>query len=140
MRKNLTMTLIVTAVTLTSVFLAGCGSAGQAGAGIGALAGAGIGQLAGGSTEATLIGAAIGGGAGYMVGNEHDKKQERKRTDQEIAYVRDEMNYVNVNMTNSNGSISQVRLKKHGVGYVGTRGEYYDHLPSSEELRPVYGF
>ena len=97
-------------------------------------------ELAGGSTEATLIGAAIGGGAGYMIGNEQDKKQERRRTQEEIAYVRDEMNYVTVNMTNSNGSISQVRLKKHGVGYVGTRGEYYDHLPSSEELRPVYGF
>ena len=84
-----------------TVFLAGCRSAGQAGAGIGALAGAGIGQLAGGSTEATLIGAAIGGGAGYMIGNEQDKKHQTKRTQAEVAYVRDEMNYVTVNMTNS---------------------------------------
>jgi len=57
-----------------------------------------------------------------------------------MASIREEMNYATVNMTNSNGSISQVRLRKQGVGYVGTRGEYYDHLPTSEELRPIYGF
>lgn len=129
-------TLIATIVTLAVVLIAGCQSAGQAGAGIGALAGAGIGQLAGGSTEATLIGAAIGGGAGYMIGNEQDKK----RTRAEQAYIREEMSYVTVNMTNSNNSISQVRLRKQGVGYVGTRGEYYDHLPTGDELRPIYGF
>jgi hypothetical protein len=136
MLKNLTTILIMAAVSLISVFVVGCESGGQAGAGIGALAGAGIGQLAGRSTEATLIGAAIGGGAGYMVGNEADKKQARA----ERAYLREEMSYVTVNMTNSNGSISQVRLRKYGVGYVGTRGEYYDHLPGGNELRPVYGF
>ena len=139
MRKNSTTTQIV-ALTLGLLFLAGCGSSGSTGAGIGALAGAGIGQLAGGSTEATLIGAAVGGGAGYIVGNEADKKSARKKTNAEMASIRQEMNYVTVNMTNSNGSISQVRLRKQGVGYVGTRGEYYDHLPTGEELRPVYGF
>lgn len=51
-----------------------------------------------------------------------------------------EMNTVTVNTTNSNGSVSQVRLRKQGVGYVGPRGEHYDHLPTNEELRPVYGF
>lgn len=133
--RNRTTTLIV-AATAGILLIAGCGSSASTGAGIGALAGAGIGQLAGGSTEATLIGAAVGGGAGYMVGNEVDKKKTRT----EMAGIREEMNYVTVNMTNSNGSISQVRLRKQGVGYVGTRGEYYDHLPTSEELRPVYGF
>ena len=125
---------------LGTLFIAGCGSNASTGAGIGALAGAGIGQLIGGNTEATLIGAAVGGGAGYMVGNEADKKKARRRNDAEIAAVRAEMSYVTVNMTNSNGSISQVRLRKQGVGYVGTRGEYYDHLPTNEELRPIYGF
>lgn len=43
---------------------------GLAGVGIGALAG----QAIGGNTEATLIGAAIGAGAGYIIGNEQDKK------------------------------------------------------------------
>jgi hypothetical protein len=136
MIKNSTTILIVVAVGIGSMFVAGCESGGATGAGLGALAGAGIGQLAGRSTEATLIGAAVGGGAGYMVGNEADKKKVRA----EQAYIREEMHYVTVNMTNSNGSVSQVRLRKQGVGYVGTRGEYYDHLPTSEELRPVYGF
>jgi hypothetical protein len=50
------------------------------------------------------------------------------------------MSYVTVNITNSNGSVSQVLLRKQGVGYVGTRGEYYNTLPTGEQLRPVYGF
>ena len=49
------------------------------------------------------------------------------------------MNVVIVYVTNSNGSVSQVRLKKQGVGYVGPKGEYYNHLPTPEELKPVYG-
>lgn len=47
---------------------------------------------------------------------------------------------VTVNVRNSNGSISRVRLRKEGVGYVGTRGECYDRLPAEDQLRPVYGF
>jgi hypothetical protein len=139
MRKK-SRTTQVLAFCLGILFIAGCGSGGSTGAGIGALAGAGIGQLIGGNTEATLIGAAVGGGAGYMVGNEADKKKAQRRTDAEMAAIRAEMSYVTVNMTNSNSSISQVRLRKQGVGYVGTMGEYYDHLPTGEELRPVYGF
>jgi hypothetical protein len=54
--------------------------------------------------------------------------------------MREEMRTVAVNITNSNGSISQVQLKRHGVGYVGTRGEYYRQLPTEDQLRPIYGF
>jgi hypothetical protein len=79
-----------------------------------------MGQMIGRNAESTLIGAAVGGGAGYMLGNEEDKKVARAET----ARIRDEMNYVAVNITNSNGSISQVRLRRQGVGYVGTRSEY----------------
>jgi len=50
------------------------------------------------------------------------------------------MNTMTVNITNSNGSVSQVVLRKQGVGYVGPRGEFYDHLPTGEELKPIYGF
>ncbi len=134
-KKNVTIWMTV-AMCGATMFMTGCGSDAQTGAIIGGLAGAGIGQLAGGHTEATLIGAAIGTGAGYMIGNEGDKQ----KADAELAQVREEMRYVAVNFRNSNGSISQVRLRKHGVGYVGTRGEYYDHLPTEDELRPVYGF
>ena len=136
MAKNLMTILIVAAVSFGSLFIAGCESDAQVGSAIGALAGAGIGQLAGRDAESTLIGAAVGGTAGYMIGNE----SERQKAQAERAYMRQEMNTVAVNITNSNGSVSQVRLRRHGVGYVGTRGEYYHRLPTEDQLRPIYGF
>lgn len=117
-------------------FVIGCESSAQTGAVIGGLAGAGIGQLAGGHTEATLIGAAVGTGAGYMIGNESDKAKTRTQ----MFAMQNEMNSHLVNVTNSNGSIVQVRVTRQGVGWLGPRGEYYSTLPSSEQLRPVYGF
>ncbi len=136
MAEKLATILITVAVSAGLLFAVGCESDAQTGAGLGALAGAGIGQLAGGDTESTLIGAALGGGAGYMLGNEGDKK----KTKAEMNDIRQELNTVTVNITNSNGSISTVKLRKQGVGYVGPRGEYYDHLPTGEELQPIYGF
>ena len=136
MAKGLVTILMIVAVSFGSAFVAGCESGAQTGSVIGALAGAGIGQLAGGDTEATLIGAAIGGGAGYMLGNEGDKKNAQADRD----YLRQEMNTVLVKVTNSNGSIIQVPMRRQGVGYVGTAGEYYSTLPTEDQLRPVYGF
>jgi hypothetical protein len=136
MVKNLMKILIVAGVGFGLLLSGGCQNDAQFGSAVGALAGAGIGQLAGGDAESTLIGAAVGGAAGYMIGNE----SERQKDYAEREGMRHEMNTVAVNITNSNGSISQVRLKKHGVGYVGTRGEYYSRLPSEDELRPIYGF
>jgi phage tail tape-measure protein len=128
--------LMVVGIGVGLVLIAGCESEAQTGSAIGALAGAGIGQLAGGNTESTLIGAAVGGAAGYMLGNEGDKK----KAEAERECLRQEMNTVMVKVTNSNGSIVQVPLRKQGVGYVGTRGEYYPTLPTEDQLRPVYGF
>jgi len=136
MAKDSVLILMAVAVGLGLAFVAGCESDAQTGAALGSLAGAGIGQLAGGDTESTLIGAAVGGGAGYMIGGERDKK----KTKAEIDALRQDMNTVTVNITNSNGSVSQVLLRKQGVGYVGPRGEYYNHLPTGEELKPIYGF
>ena len=136
MAKNLVTILMVVVVSLGLAFVGGCESDAQTGAALGALAGAGIGQLAGGDTESTLIGAAVGGGVGYMLGNEGDKKKAQA----ERSYLRQEMNTVVVNVTNRNGSIIQVPLRKQGVGYVGTRGEYYPVLPTEDQLRLVYGF
>jgi len=136
MVRNLVTILTVVIVSFGLVWIAGCQSDAQTGSAIGALAGAGIGQLAGGDTESTLIGAAVGGGIGYMLGNESDKKKAQA----EVAYLHEEMNTVVVNVTNRNGSIIQVPLRRQGVGYVGTRGEYYPTLPTEDQLRPVYGF
>jgi len=136
MVKRIVSIMVIVAVSMGSIFIIGCQSDAQTGTAIGALAGAGIGQLAGGDTEATLIGAAVGGTAGYFLGNESDKQ--KAQADREG--LRQDMNTVLVKVTNSNGSIIQVPLKKHGVGYVGTRGEYYATLPTEDQLRPVYGF
>ena len=130
-----TMVLIAVGTSLLMV-VAGCRTAAETGAVLGALAGAGVGQAIGGDSEATVIGAAVGGAAGYIIGNEEDKSYARA----ERARIYEEMNYVTVNVRNSNGSISRVRLRKEGIGYVGTRGEYYDRLPTEDQLRPVYGF
>ena len=136
MAKSLVTILVMVGVSLVLAFAVGCESDAQTGALIGSGIGAGIGALAGGDTESTLIGAAIGGGAGYMLGNEGDKK--KATADRER--IRQEMGTVMVNVTNSNGSIIQVPLKRQGVGYVGPRGEYYAKLPTEDQLRPVYGF
>ena len=136
MIKAVVTILVVFVLSIGLAFLAGCESDAQTGALVGSGVGAGIGQLAGRDTESTLIGAAVGGGAGYMIGSEQDKKKAAA----ERAALRQEINTVTVNITNSNGSISQVRLSRQGVGYVGPRGEYYDHLPTGDELKPIYGF
>ncbi|HEG43510.1 MAG TPA: glycine zipper 2TM domain-containing protein [Phycisphaerales bacterium] len=127
---------MMSAAILCVMIAAGCQEGAQIGTAIGALAGAGIGQLAGGDSEATLIGAAIGAGAGYIFGNESDKE----KTQDQLYAVNDRVNSQIVNVTNSNGSIVQVRLRRQNVGWVGTRGEYYPTLPTEDQLRPVYGF
>ena len=69
--KSMWVVVVLVAFTLSS-----CGgqlTKGQAGAGIGAAGGAVIGQAIGHSTEATLIGLAVGTMLGYIVGNEMDK-------------------------------------------------------------------
>lgn len=48
---------------------------GLSGAGVGAL----IGQAIGGNTAGTLIGAGVGTGLGYIIGNEMDKNDAKKR-------------------------------------------------------------
>ena len=47
---------------------------------------------------------------------------------------------VTIWITNSNGSRTSVRLTREGSWYVGPRGEYYDTLPTNEQLRVIYGF
>ncbi len=135
MRTIYIQTLLL-GLLLVGLLVSGCESDAQTGAGIGALAGAGIGQLAGRDTEATLIGAAIGAGAGYIIGNEQDKKKQKA----EMENQADDVDTVIVNVVNSNDSVTSVKLRRKGTGYVGPKGEYYETLPTSEQLKPAYGF
>ena len=128
--------LIAVVVMIALLIVGGCQNDAMTGTAVGSLAGAGIGQLAGGDTESTLIGAAIGAGTGYIFGNESDKK----KTANEMQHIRQEIDTQIVRVTNSNNSIILVKLRRQGVGWVGTRGEYYSKLPTEDQLRPVYGF
>ena len=137
MSKSVTTILVAAVVSFGLAFVVGCESDAQTGALIGTGVGAGVGALAGGDTESTLIGAAVGGGAGYMLGNEGDKKKAAAERDS----IRQELNTVTINITNSNGSITPVRLRKQGVVYIGPRGETYTSLPTEEQLKQAgYGF
>jgi hypothetical protein len=51
-----------------------------------------------------------------------------------------EVSSITVWVTNSNGSRISVTLTRQGGYYIGPRGEYYDGLPTNEQLRIVYGF
>lgn len=115
---------------------AGCRTAAQTGAVVGALAGAGIGQALGGSTEATVVGAALGAAAGYVMGRGEDEQDLAR----EPSRIREEMDYVTVSIWNADGSVRRIRLRQEGVGYIGAQGEYYDHLPTEDELERAYGF
>jgi YMGG-like Gly-zipper len=71
-----------TAAILAAMFLAACATDSTTkgvawGAGIGALAGA----VYGGHGSDALIGAAIGTGVGYVIGNEQDKKKAQQMSD-----------------------------------------------------------
>lgn len=134
--RSIFVTIMMVAVSgLGVLFMAGCESDAQTGTAIGALAGAGIGALAGGDIESTLIGGAVGAGAGYMLGNEGDKKKAAADRDA----IRAEQNIVTVWITNSNGSKTSVKLRKDGPGFIGPRGERYSAMPTEEELS-IYGF
>lgn len=43
-----------------------------------------------------------------------------------------------INIPNSNGSYTQVTLRKHRDGLLGPQGEYYPEDPSVEQLRILY--
>ena len=136
MRSVFVILMVFAVFVFGFLFLAGCESDAQTGSAIGALAGAGIGALAGGDTEATLIGAAVGGGAGYMLGSEGDKKAAASERDA----IRTEQNTVTVWITNSNGSQTPVKLRKDGPGFIGPRNERYPSMPNEDQLKSVYGF
>ncbi len=140
MAKNSMTILMIVVVSVGLAFFAGCESDAQTGALIGTAIGAVAGQAIGGDTESTLIGAGAGAAGGYILGGESDKKKERARTAADINALRAEQNTVTVWITNSNGSKTPVTLTKSGPGYIGTKNDYYDAMPTEEQLRQVYGF
>jgi hypothetical protein len=151
MVKSLVTILTIAVVGVGLAFTCGCESDAQTGALIGAGAGAGIGQAIGHDTQSTLLGGTMGGAIGYGIGNEQDKKKTRAEIEslrqeniqmrQQSTQMQQEMSTVTINVTNSNGSITPVTLRKQGVVYIGPRGETYTTLPTQEQLKQAgYGF
>ena len=151
MTKGLLTVLVAAVVSVGLLFAIGCESDAQTGALVGTGAGALAGQAIGRNTQSTLIGAGVGAGAGYMIGNESDKKKTRAEMEnirqqnvqmqQQSAQMQQEASTVTINITNSNGSITPVTLRRQGGFYVGPRGETYTTLPTEEQLKKAgYGF
>jgi hypothetical protein len=46
---------------------------------------------------------------------------------------------VTINIPNSDGSYTVVKLVKHDDGYIGPQGEYYSGHPTVEQLKVLYG-
>ncbi len=138
LRKSILASLFII-ISAGLLFLIGCENNAQTGTALGGLAGAGIGAIVGNQSgnagTGALIGGAVGAGGGYMVGNESDKKQ----MNQQIQCAQQQANTAVVNITNSNGSITPVTLRRSGNVWVGPRGEQYMSMPTVDQLRPIYG-
>ncbi|MEK6895375.1 MAG: glycine zipper domain-containing protein [Nanoarchaeota archaeon] len=109
------------------------------GSGTGALFGALAGGLLGAATghwDYALGGAAIGAGAGAIAGNEYDKD----KMYQKIERVERDANTMIINVSNSNGSVIPVPIRRDKNIYYGPRGEIYNNIPTEDQLRKIYGF
>jgi hypothetical protein len=89
----------------------------------GALVGWIIGHQSDQDGEGAAIGAAIGATGCLLEQIDRMSKEEK----------------VVVEVTNSDGSITPVVLKKKASVYIGPKGEHYDKKPTEEQLRPLYG-
>jgi hypothetical protein len=59
--------------------------------------------------------------------------------DARVESTRQEAYTVIVNITNSNGSITPVTLRRSGNVWIGPKGEQYMSIPTPEQLKPIYG-
>jgi hypothetical protein len=55
-----------------------------------------------------------------------------------VSVPRDKGEPFVINVPNKHGGFTPVKLIKHGKGYVGPQGEYYEH-PTVDQLKALYG-
>lgn len=72
-KRSLFCVCVMVALVTGMLTFGGCASDAQTGGLIGSVAGAGTSLLIASDIESALIGAAVGGAAGYIYGNEQDK-------------------------------------------------------------------
>jgi hypothetical protein len=109
---------------------------GAIGALIGGVAGAVIGNNshgAFGNGEGAVAGAALGGLLGGAMGHQKDQ------FGRQIGAVNETASTTIINVNNSNGSVTPVVIRKVGNQYMGPRGEYYNSIPTEQQLKS-YGF
>ncbi len=143
--------LLTVAVFIAAV--SGCnpynneGEGAATGGAVGALAGGIIGHQSHDTGAGMLIGGAVGAITGAAIGSQIQKPeppppvvvaQPAPAVSQppEITYSGDT---VTINVPNNNGGYTAVVLRRSGDGYVGPQGEYYAQLPSTDQLRAIYG-
>lgn len=145
MQKGLKKKLLIlgtTGILATTPIIQGCASTGNHHEGralmtiIGGLAGAAIGH--------DLGGAAIGAGAGYIIGNEIDSDTNARETNQRLNNLENQANspiigqYIE-KVPNENGSYNEIKIRILRDGrYVGEKGEYYNQRPTISQLKQFY--
>jgi len=143
------LTLFLALSVAAAAVLSGCSTAagtgtligGGTGTALGGLLGGIIGHQSGHTGAGVAIGSVVGGatgaGAGYAIGANVDKN---RKQDTAIRQAQEDANTTIINITNSNGSVTPIRLVRQGTVWVGPRGEQYINLPTEEQLKAVYGF
>jgi len=141
MRTVLTVAAVAAAVLMQT----GCGTTGPTptqqstaiGTGVGAALGAILGNNLGGSRNDRELGIAAGALAGGLLGHQMGTQKEMQN---QVNSMQQQQFITTVWVENSNGSKTPVQLRQTDGGqYVGPRGEYYTTMPSSDQLRKVYG-
>ena len=99
--------------------------------------GAIIGGIIGYQSHEEGEGAAIG--AGLFAVAELLKQSDRHHRNKEPVHREKRSDQVVVDIHNSNGSITPVKLKRKDGSYIGPKGERYEQLPTEEQLKPLYG-
>jgi drug/metabolite transporter (DMT)-like permease len=134
--------------------VSGCNPYNNAGEGagvggvLGAVAGGVIGHQSHDTGAGMLIGGVVGAAAGAAVGSQIQKPEPPPTVvmaqpapvvmAQPPATV-ETQDSVTVNVPNSDGTYAAVVLKKSGNGFMGPQGEYYAQLPTTDQLRVMYG-
>jgi hypothetical protein len=145
-RKELLCVCI--AVTIV-IFGSGCSSGSGSGSQIfnAAVIGAVVGGIVGHQSDETEAGVAVGAtlfGVGAALA-EMDKHPHTpsKEAHEALGNNRDNEEGIRetyiIEIHNSNGSITPVKIRRKGSVYIGPNNERYDELPTEEQLRPIYG-
>lgn len=148
MKKSLHKTPVVILLVVSLVLgLCGCCSENQSDCENGlkltpiyaaAIGGGIIGGIVGHQSDETKEGVAVGAvllGVGQLLSQIDEMAREEKEHEDEDECAK----LVVIEIHNSNGSITPVKLKRDGTAYIGPKGEFYQELPTEEQLKPIYG-